>query len=71
LDPPATGEREIKQVNKRTYYWCPKHKMWTAHKPEDCNKDSSVKGKMKSKNTAASNKMRITKALAAILEEQE
>ena len=25
-----------KKIKDKWFYWCPNHKMWTAHKPEDC-----------------------------------
>jgi hypothetical protein len=38
LAAPAAGAANTKISNSRTYHWCPHHALWTAHKPEDCNK---------------------------------
>ena len=44
--PPVNGET-TKVFEGKTYYFCPKHKAWTLHKPSECrlgdNKDSSDK----------------------------
>jgi hypothetical protein len=34
--PPGANEVKTKSFENRTYHWCPNHKMWTMHKPEDC-----------------------------------
>lgn len=34
--PPKEGERSEKDNNSRKYHWCPKHKMWTVHSPQEC-----------------------------------
>jgi hypothetical protein len=40
LKGPKDGEPNTKRVfqdgEKKTYHWCPHHKMWTIHKPEEC-----------------------------------
>jgi hypothetical protein len=28
--------------NGKTYYWCPKHKAWTIHRPEECTKSNDI-----------------------------
>jgi hypothetical protein len=42
LKEPKDGEPNTKRVfqdgEKKTYHWCPHHKMWTIHKPEECKK---------------------------------
>jgi hypothetical protein len=42
LKEPKDGESNTKRVfqdgEKKTYHWCPHHKMWTIHKPEECKK---------------------------------
>jgi len=32
---PKSGEPTTVQKNEITYHWCPNHKAWTAHKPEE------------------------------------
>ena len=34
--PPASGESHTKTVNNKTVHWCPKHKLWVAHRPDEC-----------------------------------
>jgi hypothetical protein len=34
--PPGSNDPKTKSFEDRTYHWCPNHKMWTMHKPEDC-----------------------------------
>jgi len=40
LTPPKPGEptKKVVTINGKwlTYYWCPHHKRWTAHKSKDC-----------------------------------
>ncbi len=42
LVPPKDGEKNIKKIyqdgQKKTYYWCPHHRMWTKHSPQECKK---------------------------------
>jgi hypothetical protein len=34
--PPSEGEAKSKKFEDRTYHWCPNHKYWTMHTPEEC-----------------------------------
>jgi hypothetical protein len=40
--PPKDGEQNVKKIfqngEKKTYYWCTHHKMWTRHKPSECKR---------------------------------
>ena len=38
--PPVNGET-VKNVDNKTYYFCPHHKAWTLHKPSDCRLNPS------------------------------
>jgi hypothetical protein len=42
LVPPKDGEKNVKKVfqdgEKKTYYWCQYHQMWTKHTPQECKK---------------------------------
>jgi hypothetical protein len=35
--PPPPGTAHTVKKNKKDYHWCPKHKMWCIHRPEQCN----------------------------------
>ena len=46
--PPSKGEKHEKTFESKTYYWCPYHKKWTLHKPEECRlKDKQEESKEK------------------------
>ena len=34
--PDEQSKGNKKKVNGKQYYWCPNHKAWVRHKPEDC-----------------------------------
>ncbi len=37
--PPTSAEKgKPKQASGKTWWWCPTHKKWTLHKPEECKK---------------------------------
>jgi hypothetical protein len=42
LVPPKDGEQNTKKIfqdgQKKIYYWCPHHRMWTKHSPQECKK---------------------------------
>jgi len=42
LTPPKDGEQNTKKIfqdrQKKTHYWCPLHRMWTKHSPQECKK---------------------------------
>jgi hypothetical protein len=40
--PPKPGKpnRMVWKPNGKTYHWCPKHRQWTIHTPEECTKGS-------------------------------
>jgi hypothetical protein len=33
---PSANQAQSKQVNSKTYHWCPNHTMWCIHTPADC-----------------------------------
>ena len=35
------GQKQTKKFRKKTYHWCPNHKMWTIHTPQQCEKKSN------------------------------
>ena len=70
--PPANGET-TKDFESKTYYFCPKHKAWTLHKPSECrlgeitrntNSDSN-------KNDASNSNVTFASALATIEAESQ
>jgi hypothetical protein len=76
--PPKGDQPKTKVVDKRTYHWCHKHKMWTMHKPEDCRKSSKPPAKTtteKSESNEAevqkNTNLRVSQALSAILQGEE
>ena len=67
LIPPAAGEPKTKDVNKKTYHFCPHHNngvgAWVIHHPNACDRRDEKKGETKEKA------MSLTKVLQAIQEE--
>ena len=72
---PKSGEKQTKERDGKTYHWCPKHKAWGIHKPEDCEgrgfhkKGKTSKKKDDEKGNDNKKTLKLTKALAAIAEE--
>ena len=80
-EPPKQGESTKKTHSNKDYWWCPKHKAWVRHKPEDCKglgfkpngndnkaKESSKEDKPKE---SGDKKLQLSKALASIVESDE
>ena len=68
---PKEGEKKTKTVKNKLYHWCPNHKCWGRHKPEDC-KGLGNKPKAKQQNPKRqSKKDKLIRALQAIQEESE
>jgi hypothetical protein len=69
-NPPKAGEPKTKKVDGKTYYWCPAHKAWVQHSPEDCRLKATPSGdKKNTTNDGASDaQLRFAKALATIIE---
>ena len=36
---PKEGQKHTKKFKKKTYHWCPHHKLWTIHTPQQCEKN--------------------------------
>jgi hypothetical protein len=68
--PPKDGEQNIKRVlqdgEKKTYYWCTHHKMWTRHKPSEC-KRYPVRTNIKKKKSYKEKKKAYIQAKAALM----
>jgi hypothetical protein len=81
LKPPKPNEKNNKEVEGRTYWWCPNHKMWTLHKPSECNgvkpkrdnkKNDNPESNSDNENNDQNNrKLRLKNALQTIIEDQE
>jgi hypothetical protein len=46
---PKQGELSKKDVNGKTYHWCPKHNAWTLHEPGACRLEGGYHKKHKNK----------------------
>ena len=64
--PPKSGQKHTKTFEGKEYHWCPLHKKWTLHKPDEC--------RLKDKQTGEENMTQTTptpasegEAYAAIL----
>ena len=71
LVPPASGEPKTKEVNKKTYHFCPNHNngmgAWVIHHPNKCdNREEKKDVHAKDKTT-----MSLTKVLQAIQDEAD
>lgn len=73
--PPKSGEAKTKTVNRRKYHWCPTHKAWTEHSPDECtlkkkldNKSNTTDGKEKVETPSVKTdaRLQVSKALAMI-----
>ena len=70
LVPPASGEPKTKDVNKKTYHFCPHHNdgagLWVIHHPNKCNhREEKINAPAKDKP------MSLTKVLQAIQDEND
>ena len=71
---PAEGSPISKQVKGRAYHWCPKHKLWAAHKPEDCRLFTGPSEKPKAttdEQKHAAGGLKVSRALMAWAEDAE
>ena len=70
LVPPASGEPKSKEVNKKTYHFCPHHNegagLWVLHSPAKCDRREEKKDPSNKDKT-----MSLTKILQAIQAENE
>lgn len=71
---PKKNEAHTKKVNNREWHWCPSHKAWVRHKPEDCKglgwKPTPSPVAEKEHSTESTNdtkKFKLTKALEALV----
>ena len=69
---PKGDEKTSKQVNGKTYHWCPNHKAWTRHTAavyKGIPNSNQAKETEKEKGSEA--KLKLSKALAAISDKEE
>ena len=71
---PKDGEKRTKTVDNKEYHWCPKHKSWVRHRPQDCKglgqkAPKPEQAEDKTKNAQANDpKIKLSAALANIAE---
>jgi hypothetical protein len=63
---PADGQPKVKSANGKTYHWCPNHKEWTIHTPEECYKASSGEPAAQTQSSNAAPALRLSDALSAV-----
>jgi hypothetical protein len=79
---PTGSESTTKKVKNKTYYWCPHHKLWTAHKGSECKlgDSNSTSSSKKTKSTSSSSSaastgtpgsVTVSRSLMAIMEDDE
>lgn len=77
LVPPTAKEKgKPKTVNGREYWWCPNHKKWVRHKPEECNGINTDKKSVKADNKPTQDpetkkKLALAKAMESIVESDQ
>ena len=62
---PKENESKEKDKDGKHYYWCPYHKLWSIHKPEDCRK------KQRESDGEGAPQLQVNNALTAVLELEE
>ena len=71
MEPPSESDPQKKEVDGKTYYWCPGHKFWTMHSPKECtllHPEKKVAGPTVKKPKAGA---KLTFAEAAMAAEEE
>ena len=71
---PGRRSLNTKTFENKTYYFCPNHKAWTLHKPEECrmsNKDANKDNYENSKKKQSKEDVTFASALASIEEENQ
>ena len=69
-NPPKPGEPKSRKVEGKTYFWCPAHKAWVQHSPEECRLKNAKKEETKQKTTekTSNSTLRLATALATLIE---
>ena len=69
LQAPKDGEPKVKEVNGKSFNWCPRHQLWTVHTPAECNllKQQSFTN---TTGQSTSNPQRDTTALMAVEDDE-
>lgn len=70
---PSGSDPKTKDVDGKTYYWCPTHGAWGRHKPADCKGKGYRPGKEANNNEQENGDKanRIARALATVAEAEE
>jgi hypothetical protein len=63
---PKTNEALMKVVNNKTFHWCPKHKMWTVHKPAEC----TLQDETEAAATPTNPTLALSKALLSVMNDE-
>jgi hypothetical protein len=63
---PKANEATTKSVNNKTFHWCPKHKMWTVHKPTEC----TLQDEVENATTPTNPTLALSKALLSRMSEE-
>ena len=64
---PKGQEPKKKSVAGKDWHWCPAHKKWTRHTPEECKGVAPRKGEGKAKDR----QLKLARAVSALAEESE
>jgi hypothetical protein len=63
---PKGTEATTKSVNDKTFNWCPKHKMWTVHKPSECTLQEDTENA----NAPTNPTLALSKALLSVMSDE-
>jgi hypothetical protein len=68
--PPKPGDPKSRKMEGKTYFWCPGHKAWVQHSPEECRLKNAKMEEKKSTTTDkhSSSTLRLATALATLIE---
>jgi hypothetical protein len=63
---PKANESTTKTMNSKTFHWCPKHKMWTVHKPDEC----TLQDETENATTTTNPTLALSKALMSVMNDE-
>ena len=78
-DPPKAGkEKDPRTVDGKQYWWCPNHKAWCRHKPQECKGVGTNKSAQKKSNdnkqkqeSGGDKKLHFAKAIATVVNDAD
>jgi hypothetical protein len=68
---PTSKESSTQVVNGKKYHWCPKHKLWTIHTPNDCTLQLDGESKPDHQPQKDDPTIALSKALIGMMNEEE